>query len=413
MISLGGLSLSLAIARNNILWSLMSFIYLVLMLAMLKIPIKSQKKIELDPFKKLLFFCSFFPLFISFIALFKEWEGFFLLEEIAFVFLLSIFALIIILILENHTGLKSDLHFTEVFLYSFPIGAGAIRSIARFLSDKFFQTECFHGNSHFMLELLMITLLSFHIVYFLKHYIKNSKYNELLGMDRELEIVSPFRINKEDLLEFLNSIFNKFNRSELITVSTIFQWGIYGVIIYGLIVDNHPVTVWALFSFGISIIPEMLTRHTKNGFPAVLYFWSTFVLFVYAVGRPLGFYSFSNWWAEITHFLAGSAIALVLFSLLMYFDDRSEKFFIPRWLIPMFILLFIFPIGVLWEITEFYVDIIFDSSTQAGLEDTAYDLLFNFLGALFSLITVSLFSEIELWSPYRSKLFRVLKKLSG
>jgi len=413
VMSLGGLSLSLAIAKNDFLWSLMSFIYLVLMLAVLKIPIRSQDKIDLDSLRKLIFFCSIFPLLISLIGLFRGWKGFFLLEETAFVFLLSIFALMIILILENYTSLKSELQFTGIFLYSFPIGAGATRSIGRFLSDKFFHTEHFHGNSHFMLELLIMTILCFHIVYFIKHFLKNSRYNVLLGMNRELEITSPFDINKEDLFEFLNSVFNKYNRSKLITVSTIFQWGIYGVIIYGLIVENHSVTVWAIFSFGISVIPEMLARNTKSGFPAVLYFWFTFVLFVFTVGRPLGFYSLSNWWAEITHFLAGSAVALVLFSILVYFDDRSENLYIPRWLIPLFILLFILPIGVFWEITEFYVDIIFDSRTQAGLEDTAYDILFNFLGALLSITTVSLFSEIELWSPYRSKLFKVLKRLNS
>lgn len=380
------------------------------MYGVLKIPVKSLENVKLYSFKMFLFFWSFFPLIMG--SIFRTWDGYFLLEELTFVFLLSIFAIMIILILEYYTDLKSNVEFTSIFLYSFPIAIGAIRSVVRFLSGQFFDTFYFHGNSHFMLELLIITIFSFYNGYILKYYLKNnSKYNTFVGMSRELEIKIPFEIDKEDLLEFLNTIFNKFNRSVLISVSTIFQWSIYGVIIYGMIVENHPVMVWAIFSFGISIIPEVITRHTKSGFPAILYFWFTFVLFVYTIGRPLGFYSLSNWWAEITHFLAGSAVALVLFSLLMYFVDRSEKLYIPRWLTPLLILLFIFSIGVFWEITEFYVDIIFDARTQGGLEDTAYDILFNFLGASFSITTISLFSEIELWSPYRSKLSKVLKRL--
>lgn len=410
VISFGVLFLGLALARNNIFWSSLSVFYLILMLSVLKISIKSPKKTELDSFKKFIFIWSLLPLSIGSMVIYGRWGRYLLLEEIAFVFFLFIFSIMTILILENRTKLKSNIQFTGIFLYSFPIGVGAIRSIARFLSDQFFHTQYFHGNSHFMLELLIITVFSFYIGYLLKYYLKHSKYSSLIGMDKKMEIWSPFEINKEDLLKFLNSVFNKFNRSELITVSTFFQWSIYGVIIYGLIVDNHPVTVWALFSFGISVVPELLTKNTKSGLPAIIYFWSTFVLFVYAVGRPLGFYSLSDWWAEVTHFLAGSAVALVFFSLLVYFDDRYENLSLPKWVIPPLILLFIFTIGVFWEITEFYIDIIFDTSTQAGLEDTAYDLIFNFLGAIFSLTTISLFSQIDIFHPYRSKLLEVLKR---
>lgn len=410
--SIGVLSFSLAIARNDITWSILSVFYLILVWRILTIGVGPNERRKISSLSCLLVLWSSLPLLIGTSGFFKYWSGHLLLVEIAFVTLFSVFSVMIILILEKSTSFRSNSRFTNLFLYSFPVAAGAARAISRFISDQFFETEFFHGNSHLMLELIIVTSISFYIGFIFRFYFSRSKYKMLIGMKNEEGRSSLLDIDKEDFLDFLNSIFSRFERFTMISISTVFQWGIYGVIIYGLIVDNHPVTVWAVFSFGISVIPEIISRNSKNNFPAIIYFWSTLVLFIFAVGRPLGFYSLSRWWAEITHLLSGSAVALLLFSFLMYIDDRSENLSLPNWLIPLLVILFILPIGVFWEIAEFYVDLVFDSSVQPNLEDTGYDLIFNLIGAILSLLMISFFTTVDFFSYYRKNLLKILRSRS-
>ena len=409
IMSVGGVSFALASVRKDLIWISLSIIYLFLMYAVLNLDIKDFKSTTLRSFKRKLILVSSLPLMIGSIGFLNE--GFFLLEGLSFVALNSVFAISILLILENRTEVRSKIQFSNLFLYLFPIGVGAFRGIMLFLHGQIYGNEYFTGNDHFMLELLIITIFSFYIGSVFKYHLKRSEYLALLGMEDEMSF-SGLEHQKEDFLDFLNSIFSRFERSTMISISTVFQWGIYGVIIYGLIVDNHPVTVWAVFSFGISVIPEIISRNSKNNFPAILYFWSTLVLFIFAVGRPLGFYSLSRWWAEITHLLSGSAVALLLFSFLMYIDDRSENLSLPNWLIPLLVILFILPIGVFWEIAEFYVDLIFDSSVQPNLEDTGYDLIFNLIGAILSLLMISFFTTVDFFSYYRKNLLKILRSRS-
>ena len=408
IMSVGGVSFALASVRKDLIWISLSIIYLVLMYAVLNLDIKDFKSTTLRSFKRKLILVSSLPLMIGSIGFLNE--GFFLLEGLSFVALNSVFAISILLILENRTEVRSKIQFSNLFLYLFPIGVGAFRGIMLFLHGQIYGNEYFTGNDHFMLELLIITIFSFYIGSVFKYHLKRSEYLALLGMEDEMSF-SGLEHQKEDFLAFLNSIFGRFEHDGLLSASRFFQWGIYGVIIYGFTVGSHPVAVWAIFSFAIAVIPEVITRYTKYGVPAVLYFWGTLALFVFTAGRPLGFYSLSNWWAEVTHFLSGSAVALVIFSLLLYLNERSKNFFLPNWTIPLLVLFFILPIGVFWEISEFYVDIIFDSSVQPSLEDTGYDLLFNFFGAGLSLLLISVFSPVDLWSSYKKKLSDIFRYL--
>lgn len=411
--AIGGLSFSLAIARVDYTWVLMSIFYILLMHSILKLKADPTEKEQLGSYRKRIFIWSLPPLLMGSTGITGDWEAAFLVEIFAFTALTSVFAVMLLLIIEKRTELRSNIFFSGVFVYSFPIAIGAARAVAFFLSDQFYGTEYFLGNTHFMLELMLITILSFYLGFAFKNYLKNSEYNIFFGRNEKMEMKSSFEGHREDFLDFLNSIFNRFDRSGLIRVSTGFQWGMYGVIIYGLIVSNHPVTAWAIFSFGFSIIPAVVSRSTRNGFPTILYFWTTLALFVFTVGRPLGFYSLLNWWAEITHFLSGSAVALLLFSILMYVDEISRNLSLPSWSIPVFVLLFILPVGVVWEIAEFYIDLVYDSGVQGGLVDTAYDILFNFFGAGFSLLTISFFSTMDFSTAYRAKVIKVLNWLKS
>jgi membrane-associated PAP2 superfamily phosphatase len=118
------------------------------------------------------------------------------------------------------------------------------------------------------------------------------------------------------------------------------------------------------------------------GFPAALYLFNLVLVvltFIYGFHFELW-----NVFSPPLHFGGGAAMAIIYF----YFWEKNpnlyvfkNKIFVNLTLVLGFVAL----IGVLWELHEFLLDILFPAlAAQANLQDTIADLFFDLLGGGFT-----------------------------
>ncbi|MFC1623479.1 hypothetical protein ACFL16_03690, partial [Patescibacteria group bacterium] len=126
-----------------------------------------------------------------------------------------------------------------------------------------------------------------------------------------------------------------------------------------------------------------IRRSFKVSLPIEIDFVLTVALYLhYFLGEYLQFYVKVAWWDLFLHtgnsFVLGMAGFVFSYVLLFTSRVKTKPFFIS-----MFALFFSVFVGVLWEIFEFAMDLLFGFSMQkSGLMDTMTDLIVDLMGAL-------------------------------
>ncbi len=402
VVFVGASSLLISLYRRDILWITTSILYMVLMWGVSKIEMEEKDEYRFYLLKNDLFLWTLFPLLLGASGIARVIDIYFIFRSIFFAIVISILGFTIILNLEHHTSFRPNFHFTIVFVILFTIGAATILEIGRFISDQFLGTELLEGNLHFMSDLLWISIFSIFIGNRLKNYLKETKAPGLERIKTYFERTAKERDHKEDFLKILNLAFCRYDNRWFLFIARILQIGILVTVIYGMMVNSASVAGWAIFSFLLTIYPDVFSRDTKRSIPPLFTLWVSAVLFIYSVGRPLGFYQLIGWWAEITHLLSGTVVAVLIFLVLVYVNKISKTLYIIPWMLPLFVLIFMVPVGVIWEIGEFLFDLSFGTRLQAGLEDTVYDLIFDVFGALVSIFIAYLYFPPKIWDTKES-----------
>ncbi len=386
----GLLILILGLLRINPFLTFMSALYMVLMSKVLDIEGNEYSEFSLKTLKRDLFVWCFFPMILGAIGTTPVIDEyfFFIFQDLAYMTLAAIFAFMIMIVLNYYTDLRSNRKMVIFFVVIFTIGAGTVTGILRYYSDIYLGTIYLGGNTYLMAYLTMVTILGISIGMNIEDYICAYEFFPLKNIGSGFKKKKSFKEHRAEFMEFLNLLFSKYNSSILMIGARILQVGIIVTIIYGLYTERWMILAWSIFSLIFAISPDIFRRNTDKKAPSIIYFWLAFVTFVFAFGRPMGFYSRFDMWAGVTHFLTGTLVGVLVFSYLVYLNWISKELYIPPYLIISIVLISIFPIGVIWEISEFYVDIIFDKSIQAGIEDTVSDLLCNFGGTLASVFMI-------------------------
>lgn len=154
----------------------------------------------------------------------------------------------------------------------------------------------------------------------------------------------------------------------------------------------------------LSFIPSIIEKRLKIVFPTQ--FEVTIVFFIYAslyLGEVQLFYQKFWWWDLFLHFLSGVIMAIIGFALVNILNKHKNLNINPI-LVVLFSFTFSLSIGVLWEVIEFFTDLILGINMQkSGLVDTMTDIILDILGAL----VVSVLGYFYLKNP---KFFKVLVK---
>ena len=153
--------------------------------------------------------------------------------------------------------------------------------------------------------------------------------------------------------------------------------------IFEFYTQNFVVAAAALFALLISLLPVAISRNYKINLPWLIDFSVTLVLFLHIVGLFYDLYHNPVWWRWdiLTHFL-GTAVTAFLAFYIIFALDYTKKIKLTLPLMALSTWTTALAIGALWEISEYYFDLIFATQAIINLADTIHDLLFDLLGAV-------------------------------
>jgi len=175
------------------------------------------------------------------------------------------------------------------------------------------------------------------------------------------------------------------------------QFVLAGIVVYG-VVEGEPKAI-SNGSMGllITFVPALLERKYDFPLDPWLGLWITLAVSLHTMGSA-GLYQQLDWWDHITHAMSASLIAAIGYTFARAVDLHSDDIQIPKQFAFVFILLVVMSFGVIWELFEFGLDIVADTTgvsmplAQHGLDDTVRDMMFNTLGA----IVVATFGQAHL-----------------
>ena len=153
-------------------------------------------------------------------------------------------------------------------------------------------------------------------------------------------------------------------------------------IIISIIEFNLFLMASAVVILLFSALPAIFERKLRITLPIEVDFVLTIFLFMhFMLGEAANFYKLFLWYDNLLHISSGIIVGLVGF-VIIYFFLYTQRIEANPILVVVFSVSFSLAAGVLWEIFEFFMDMILGFNMQkSGLNDTMTDLIINFIGA--------------------------------
>jgi hypothetical protein len=137
----------------------------------------------------------------------------------------------------------------------------------------------------------------------------------------------------------------------------------------------------ASLMFVVSISPHYFKAVHNVHIPIVFIYGA--VVFIFSsilLGQFGGMYDRFHWYDAFLHFLSALVLGIVGF-LIIYVFYSVNKLKLPLLIVVIFSFAFTVTIGVMWEITEYFIDMTLGTNMQvSSLDDTMIDLMVNALG---------------------------------
>lgn len=138
-------------------------------------------------------------------------------------------------------------------------------------------------------------------------------------------------------------------------------------------------------SFGLTFIPSFLERSIHVSLPAS--FQIVLLIFIFGaqfLGEIFNYYERFWWWDLVLHGWSGVLLGTIGFLLVYILNEASGvKIVMSPFFVAFFALCFAVTAGVVWEVFEYLMDLIFETNMQkSGLHDTMGDLIIDTTGAL-------------------------------
>ena len=160
-----------------------------------------------------------------------------------------------------------------------------------------------------------------------------------------------------------------------------------GIVAYGVAFGAPKAITNGSMGLLITFVPALLERKYDFPLDPWLGLWITLAVFLHTLGSA-GLYAQIDGWDHITHAMSASLIAGVGYTFVRAVDLHNDEIHIPTRFAFVVILLVVMSFGVIWELFEFGLDIVADTTgismplAQHGLDDTVRDMMFNTLGAI-------------------------------
>ena len=173
-------------------------------------------------------------------------------------------------------------------------------------------------------------------------------------------------------------IFELLNWLGVLRYTLDFTW--FGLFITGLV-------VWAFFE----VVNILLNKKCQSKLPGLIFFLAVLGVYYDALGDILKFYSRYSWYDQLGHFIGGFIVSLVVLSVILSLN-KAGKIKLGARGISFFTLTTASFAGILYELEEYFEDVLTGSNRLGSGTDTANDL---FLGVMGALVVVLIFFTIR------------------
>ena len=169
-----------------------------------------------------------------------------------------------------------------------------------------------------------------------------------------------------------------------LTISAAISWFLkllmVGLLPYLMYTGNYLFTIVTILAVLLSLTPSIIERNYRIQLPFELDLLITIAIFLHTfLGEWLMFYEKVWMWDKFLHFFNSAVVAILAF-VAVYSLHYTKKLRLTVPFVGFFTLIFSGAMGAVWEIIEFWIDIIFNQTMQNGLDDTMWDLMYNLIG---------------------------------
>lgn len=174
-------------------------------------------------------------------------------------------------------------------------------------------------------------------------------------------------------------------RERLLT--RLLQLVLVGICLAGLVMLRLGIAVNGAFGLALTLIPAAIRREYDYVMSPALVLWITLAVCLHSVGS-LGPYEWFSWYDSVTHTVSAVIIAGLGYATFLGFDQHSTELHVPERFRPVFIIVFVLAVSVIWELLEFgsgqtaRIIGIEAPLVVHGVDDIVTDMVFNTVGGL-------------------------------
>lgn len=173
----------------------------------------------------------------------------------------------------------------------------------------------------------------------------------------------------------------------------------------------------SLIALIIAFTPALIEKNYKVSLPWLVEFLILLTLVLHIIGSLLDWFSSIGFFSSLMHFLGTTTVALLAF-IIVYTLNLTKKVRLSPLFIGIFTVVFALAVGAVWEIGEFACDQTLGTNFQRdyGLDpivDTMYDLIWDFIAALFVAILgtcTHIIQKDNMINPFKKLISKIFKK---
>ena len=170
----------------------------------------------------------------------------------------------------------------------------------------------------------------------------------------------------------------------LIAFEILFLW----FAVQAILIEDTTRFYVVLVSMALLVLPVLFERKIVVTLPFGTKSVIALALFLHIAGGINRWYwKFMPYYDKLAHGVSALALGLLIFSFLLVLDYWEFRVRPSRILVWMFVLVFLFGLG--WEVGEYYIDVLVQSSYNNGVTDSVLDVVSKTIGAIAAMAMAS------------------------
>lgn len=308
-------------------------------------------------------------------------------EQFAASMAVAAMALVVATQVDTFTRVRMNRGVTVGFVVMTTLTAAGTWEIGKWLLDVTMGTSLIGGNDALMWRLITSAIAGIIAGLFFDWYLKRLPQSTLVPDGFDIEDVDD---QLDDTGDHVSEVLETVGLSTDLQRALVrgLQLVLVGILAVGIVTLEVNVIVNASVGLGATFLPTLLRRDWNARMDIGLTLWIAIAVVLHTLGT-LAFYQTVWGWHKVTHATSGTLVAGIGYTFVRALETHTDSIAFPPRFTFVIVVLFVFSVGVTWEILEFAIDQLVAAAgkeevvlSQHGLDDTTSDMIANTVGAL-------------------------------